>query len=161
MSVNWLNVLRELRSYPPSTHNFRPPCTQDRIEALEQQLGRLPADVSAMLRHFNGARLFDIGAGGELATLFGLSERPPLPPLEWAVDWYIDKFTPMWRAGGNHREDQWAVAMMSYGELILIEGQGTVRKWDTSGQGWSPGMLSLADWIDELLREGAAYVKEG
>jgi hypothetical protein len=83
-----------------------------------------------------------------------------LPPLEWAVDWYIDKFTPNWRAAGNNRQDQWAVAMMSYGELIVLNGQGTVRMWDRSQQAWSPGTSSFAQWIEELLREGEAYLKE-
>ena len=49
---------------------------------------------------------------------------------------------------------------MSYGELIVLNGQGTVRMWDRSQQAWSPGTSSFAQWIEELLREGEAYLKE-
>jgi hypothetical protein len=127
---------------------------------MERQLGRPPGELLGMLKHFNGAQLFDTGAGGELVSLFGVSENPPLPPLEWAADWYIDKFTPKWRAAGPNRQNDWAIAMMNYGDLILLDGQGMVKKWDTSQQEWSPGQLELHEWVQDLLREGKGFLNE-
>ena len=158
MTVNWTDVLHRLRTYPAAAHRIRPPCPESQIEAAEQQLGKFPTPLSDMLRHFNGARLFD--NCGEFVALFGISEEPPLPALEWAADWHIDKFTPKWRAAGKDRQDDWAFAMMNYGELILLDGHCTVKGWDTSQQKWTPGTCSLYQWIEGILRGGEAYLNE-
>lgn len=161
MAVNWADVLDRLRSYPASVQRFRPPCPKDRIEIVQQQLGMLPAELSDMLNHFNGAKLFDAGAGGSMVSLFGTTEDPPLPRFEWGVDWYIDTFTPAWRAAvGVSRQDDWVVAMMNYGDLIILDKNGTVREWDTAVKFWSPNVLSFAEWIEDILRQGDNYLKE-
>jgi len=160
MTVNWADVLRKLLAFPPDTHRLRPPCSEGRLEIAEQQLGTLPTELVDLLKHLNGARLFDTGAGGEMVALFGLSEVPPLPPMEWAEDWYIDIFTPKWRAAGANRQLDWVIAMMNYGGLIVLDGQGTVREWDTSQQIWDPNTCSFDQWIQDILREGEAYLNE-
>lgn len=112
-----------------------------------------------MLGHFNGAQLFDKGPGN-LVTLFGISEDPPLPPVEWAEDWWIDKFTPPWRAAGRNRQNDWTIAMMNYGVLVLLDGQGTVKQWDTSQQQWDQEPLPFDRWLQGLLCEGDAFLNE-
>jgi hypothetical protein len=126
---------------------------------MERQLGIAPQQLLEMLKSFNGATLFDAGVG-EMVTLFGVSEEPPLSPFEWAPDWYIDKFTPEWRAAGPNRQDDWAIAMMNYGELILLDEEGKVKKWDTGQRDWNPGILSFDEWIRELMREGDEFLNE-
>jgi hypothetical protein len=160
MTINWADVLHKLESYAPGVHRIRPPCARSRIAATERHLGKLPSELLSMLEHFNGARLFDKGHGAS-AALFGISEDPPLDPFDWAEDWWVDKFTPLWRgAVGPNRQNDWAIAMMNYGELILLNGQGTIRKWDTSQQQWDPGSLSFEQWLEDQLREGEAFMNE-
>jgi hypothetical protein len=114
-----------------------------------------------MLRHFNGARLFDKGVGGATVALFGITEEPPLDPFMWAEKWWIDKYTPLWRgAGGPNRRNEWAITMMNYGELIILNEQGTIRKWDTSQQQWDPASLTFEQWLEELFREGDEFMNE-
>jgi hypothetical protein len=161
MTTNWADVLQKLRSYSPGVHTIRPPCPQSRIATTERQLGKLPSELLGMVAHFDGARLFESRNGCALVTLFGISEDHPLDPFEWGEDWWIDKFTPLWRgAGGPSRQNDWAIAMMNYGELILLNGQGTIRKWDTSQQQWEPGSLPFDQWLQDLLREGDIYLHE-
>jgi hypothetical protein len=124
------------------------------------KLGKLPGAVLEMLQHFNGARLFDAGAGGEMVKVFGISEKPPLPKFEWAPVWNIDKFTPGWRAAGDNRKNDWPIAMMTYGELILLTGQNNIKKWDTALGQFAPGTMSLGKWLQELFDEGEEYLKE-
>jgi hypothetical protein len=112
-----------------------------------------------MLRHFNGAELFE--KTGPLVTVFGASTIPPLPPKEWAEHWYIDKYTPSWRAAGEDRENDWAVAMMNYGGLVIVCGDGRVREWDTGQRSWDRRNFDNFDeWFEEILREGDAFLKE-
>jgi hypothetical protein len=113
-----------------------------------------------MLQEFNGAILFDTGAGGELVSLFGITEDPPLSALEWGEEWYIDKFTPRWRAAGTNRQNDWAIAMMNYGGLVVLNEDGSVKEWDTSRHMWNPGQFSLDEWVELIFREGETYVNE-
>jgi hypothetical protein len=92
MKVNWVSVLDRLRIYPPGAHKFLPSCPMERIDAVQTDLGGIPEDIVAMLKHFNGAKLFV--NSGPLVRMFGISTLPPLPPLEWAPDWCIDKLCP-------------------------------------------------------------------
>lgn len=157
MKVDWEGFLRRLRSYPAHVHNILPPCPEERIEAVEEEFGKLPEPLGDMLRHFNGAQLFD--RTGYLLTIFGVSAIPPLPPFEWGPDWYIDKFTARWRSCGR-RENDWAIAMMCYGVLIVLAGDGCVREWDTSQGNWGPKKWSLEGWLEAVIREGDAYLNE-
>jgi len=109
-----------------------------------------------MLKTFNGAELFN--NCGPLVTIFGISQIPPLPPLEWAPDWYVDKFTPAWREFSGNR-DEWAIAMMNYGGLIVLSRDGSVREWDTSERCFSPWTLTVEAWINQILREGEEFMK--
>src|SRR5262245_226413 len=110
MIQNWATAMQKLQAYPPGVHRFRPPCKQSRIDATERQLGTLHGAMLEMLAHFNGARVFDPGAGGEMIKVFGISEKPPLPKFEWAPVWNIDKYTPQWRAAGANRKNDWPIA---------------------------------------------------
>jgi hypothetical protein len=158
MTVDWKAFLRRLRAYPTGIHKIRPPATQERIRAVEEKVGKLPSELADMLGLFNGAELFK--KNGFMLSLFGLTEEPPLPPFEWGEEWYIDRFTPMWRHEGKNRQNDWAIAMMNYGELILLDGQGKIKKWDTSERTWAPGNVSFDQWLEEVLREGDEFLNE-
>ena len=111
-----------------------------------------------MLRHFNGGRLFV--RTGPLTSIFGVSILPPLPPLEWAPEWCIDKFTPRWRAAGDGRQSDWAIAMMNYGGLIVMRGDGRIAEWDTAQRTWGATVPNLSAWFEAIMREGDAFMKE-
>jgi hypothetical protein len=157
MKPNWKQVLSYLRAYPPQIHRILPPCPEERLETVQKELGKMPDALSDMLRHFNGARLFL--RNGPLVSIFGISTIPPLPPLEWAPDWHIDKFTPAWRSSHNRPSD-WAIGMTNYGGLILLDQEGTVKEWDTSQNTWSPNEWSFDEWMSEMMREGDTYLNE-
>jgi hypothetical protein len=159
MGSFWDNVLRRLGGYPAGTHELLPPCSEERLRAVQSEYGRLPNEILEMLRHFNGARLFVDAI--QLVAIFGVSTIPALPPFEWAEDWYIDKFTPWWRAGSEDRQKDWAIAMMNYGGVVIVGGDGRVREWDTAQRMWDPRSFDNFDeWVQEILREGDAYLKE-
>ena len=96
MKADWNHILSKLRAYPPGIRRLVPPCSDERLEIAQAELGRMPGDLTDMLRLFNGAELFC--RNGLLVTIFGVSAIPPLPPLEWAPDWYVDIFTVAWRS---------------------------------------------------------------
>lgn len=151
-------LLARLRQDPPHYHRFLAPCPTGRLTAVEQELGKLPPVLGNILRQFNGAELF-VKAGPAL-TLFGISTIPPLSPLEWAQDWYIDKFTPAWRAAGTNRQDDWAIAMTSYGVLSLLDPDGTVKEWDTNRGVWEAAKVGFAEWLEKVIREGEIILAE-
>ncbi len=157
MKVDWDGVLTRLRSYPARVHKILPRCPEERIKAVEEQLGALPGSLSDMLAHFNGARLFI--NGGPLVSIFGISLIPPLPPLEWAPDWNIDRFSTIWRSVRNQQND-WAIAMMNYGGLILLDAESTTKEWDTAQNTWGPREWTFPEWIEEILCEGDAFLKD-
>jgi SMI1 / KNR4 family (SUKH-1) len=157
MKVDWEQVLNRLRAHPPRIHNILPPCSEDRIEAVQRELGKLPDILIDMLKHFNGAELFI--RGGPYVSIFGISTVPPLPPLEWAPDWYIDKFTPGWRSSWNE-QSVWVIAVMSYGGVIVLEPDGTIKEWDSSERKWGPGKPSLGDWVEAVMSEGDVVMTE-
>jgi hypothetical protein len=117
-----------------------------------------------MLRHFNGAGLFAAGTGPSV-SIFGISPIPSVPPLEWAKDWFIDMFTPRWRAGrclpGEDRQNDWAIGMQNYGGLIIANVDGRVREWDTAQRMWDPRTFDDFDeWMEVFLREGDEFLRE-
>jgi hypothetical protein len=156
MTHDWTALMDRLRKYPPSYHKFLAPCPRDRITASETRLGTMPEVLKDMVQHFNGAELFD--ATGPLLTLFGVTTVPPLPPLEWAEDWYIDKFTPHWRAWGANRDDDWVIGMMSYGGLILFNQSRGISEWDTGERRWLLENTLLDDWIEKVIVHGEAMI---
>jgi hypothetical protein len=159
MALNWRNIIRRLDNYPHGTHQFFPPCGDERLREVQSELGRLPDDVVDMLRHFNGAGLFEKPTW--LVTVFGVSTIPSPPEFEWAEDWCIDKYTPRWRAAGEGRQNDWAVAMMSYGVLVIVSGDRRVREWDTAQGIWEPRSFdSFDEWFEEIFREGDIYLRE-
>jgi hypothetical protein len=121
-------------------------------------LGEIPPVLVEMLNQFNGARLFI--RNGPLVSIFGISLIPPLPSMEWAPDWQIDKFTPAWRSADKGREREWVIGMMNYGELIIFDQSETVREWDTAQGIWGPKVWNFAGWIDDILAEGELYMRE-
>ncbi len=155
---DWDNFLLRMKAYPAAYHRFQPPCTRDRLQEMENELGTLPISLKAMLMHFNGARLFI--SAGESISIFGISTIPPLPPLEWAAEWCIDKFTPKWRAAGSGRESDWAVAMTNYGGLILLDGTERINEWDTGQSTWLSKNLSIGEWIENVIKEGEAMMAD-
>jgi hypothetical protein len=158
MMFNWEVFLSRLQAYPSHFHRILPPCPGERIDAVERELGNLPLTLKAMLSHLNGAQLF-LKAGPSF-SLFGISTVPPLPPFEWAVDWYIDRFTPRWRAAGSGRQNDWAIAMTNYGGLILLDRDETVKEWDTGQSCWLAKNLLLEEWIEKVIREGEVIMAE-
>jgi len=156
MNPDWDNVIRRLRSYPKKVHRLLPPCPEDRLEAVQTQLGKMPAGLVEMLEHFNGAELFE--RCGPMLTVFGISTIPPLPALEWFPDWNIDKLTPSWRQASPHRENQWAIAMTNYGGLIILDKRGTIKQWDTSQSRWEENRWTFDEWVEDIFREGDAFL---
>jgi hypothetical protein len=116
-----------------------------RIAVAEKQFGTMPAIAREMLQHFNGAELFVV---------------PPLPPLEWGEDWYIDKLTPAWRASGLNRDRDWAVAMMNYGGLILFNESRGISEWDTGESRWLLENMAFGDWIEKVIADGETMMAE-
>jgi hypothetical protein len=155
--IDWQAFLDRLAAHQRGTHHLLPPCPEERTQALEKELGRLPGGLVAMLRHFNGADLFV--KTGPLASLFGVSLIPPLPPSAWAPDWYIDVFVRKWRAAGRNK-DLWPIGMMNYGVLVLIDANCVTREWDVGRAAWSERRLDLAAWLEALLDEGETYLAE-
>ncbi|HJT23204.1 MAG TPA: hypothetical protein VJ873_01410 [bacterium] len=158
MKFDWYIFLGRLRAYPPHFHRTLPPCPSHRIEGAEKELGKLPETLGEMLRCFNGAKLFD--AGLPFVRLFGISTMPPLPPLEWAPEWYIDRFTPIWRAAGSGRENDWAIAMTNYGGLVLLDAGGAVKEWDMGESKWLIKDLPFGNWVEKIMSEGEVMMAE-
>jgi hypothetical protein len=156
MNMNWENLLHRLQTYPHEIHKILPPCPIDVITAVEEKLGKMPEELSQMLRQFNGAEMFIDAI--PFVTIFGITPNPPLPALTWAPEWYIDKFTPKWRSWNNSQSD-WAIAMTNYEGLIILEESGVVKEWDTSQRKWSPRMSMFDEWIEEMLQEGDEYIE--
>jgi len=111
-----------------------------------------------MLLHFNGARLFKKSV--PFVSIFGISTIPPLPPLRWAKDWYIDKFTPTWRLGESNRQTEWPIAMMNYGGLVILEGEDKIKQWDTVQKKWELKHWRFNEWVESILTSGDSYLKE-
>jgi len=158
MNPDWQNLLRMTEAYPSDIHRMLPPCPNDRREEVEATLGKMPAALVDMLNQFNGAELFQLQL--PLVTIFGVSAIPPLPPLEWAPDWYIDKFTPAWRSADKGRERDWVIAIMNYGGLIILDQNETVREWDTAQAKWEDKTWDFSGWIEDILAEGELYMRE-
>ena len=158
MSIDWTEILGRLAAYPPRVQRLQPPCLPERILALEAELGNMPTPLVQMLGHFNGAELFFKGM--PFITLFGVSMVPPLPPLKWAPDWYVDKFTPAWRNAGKGRQRDWVIGIKNYGALAVMGSDASVSEWDTSAKRWSIQRFSFEDWFDDVLREGETVLRE-
>jgi hypothetical protein len=155
MLYDWDAFLDRMRRYPCK---FLPPCQDDLIAAVEKNLGSLPSAIKEMLKHFNGAELFI--ATGPLLTVFGLSTVPLLPPLEWGEDWYIDKFTPSWRASSLSRDGDWAIGMMNYDGVILFNEHQGISEWDRGESRWLLENLTLSDWIERVISDGETMMAE-
>ena len=159
MESKWGSIVCRLNSYPPGTNKLLPPCSEANLREVQSKFGRLPNGVIEMLRHFNGGKLFVKTA--QLVSIFRLSTISSLPPMEWAEDYCIDKFTPWWRAAGEDRQNDWAIAMMNHGGLIIVDVDGRVREWDTAERMWDPHSFDDFDeWVEDTLREGDAFLKE-
>lgn len=158
MNVDWVDFLGRLRTrYPVEVHRILPPCDASRIQAVEAELGMLPKQLREMLRHFNGAELFVKTV--PLVSILGISTILPVPPLEWAPEWYIDRLTPKWRASGQSHND-WPIAIMNYGVFIVLDSEGVTKEWDTGQRRWGRRKLTLAERMADLLREGDVYLSE-
>lgn len=155
---DWDEFLSRLRAYPRHFHRVLPPCPSERIDAVETELGQLPVVLKEMLTHFNGAELF-LSAGASF-SVFGISTLPPLLPSEWAPEWYIDKFTPVWRAAGSNRRRDWAIAMTNYGGLVLLDGDGAIKEWDTGQRTWLVTNLPFGEWVEKVIVEGEVIMAE-
>jgi len=158
MSFDWDTLADRLRTYPPSYHQFLAPCPHHRITAVEEEIGHMPVVLRQMLEHFNGAKLFI--ATGPMLRVFGLSTIPPLPPLEWGEDWYIDKFTPKWRASGPNRNGDWAIGMTNYGGLLLFSESRGIKEWDTGESRWLFADMPFDEWIEKVIKDGEVMMAE-
>ena len=157
MRIDWEMFLSRLEKYPVGTHRILPPCPEDRIQTVQAEYGQMPSELVSMLRHFNGAELFI--KTGPLISIFRVSTIQPLPPLVWAPEWQIENFTSRWRSCGSGR-NEWAIAMMNYGGLILLDSAGNTKEWDTAERNWIGQNLTLDDRIEDLLTQGDKYLAE-
>jgi hypothetical protein len=158
MKLDWTKTVERLNRYPTKTHRFLPPCPKERVATVQTELGKLPEVLVEMLVHFNGARLFKKTV--PFVSIFGISTIPAMPPLEWAKDWYIDKFTPAWRLRESGRQNQWAIAMMNHGGLIILEGPDKITQWDMAQKKWESKAWKFDEWVENLLTEGDLYLQE-
>jgi hypothetical protein len=156
--LDWDAFLVRLGAYPTGLHGVLPPCPDERIEAVEKEIGTLPTTLKEMLRRFNGAELFR--CPDPFVSLFRISSIPPLPPLEWAPEWCVDTFTRRWRAAGCDRQEDWAIAMTNYGGLVLLCASGTVKEWDTGESRWLVRDMDLREWLDKIVSEGEIIMAE-
>jgi len=157
MNEAWEEFASRLRTYPAGVHKLLPPCSEERLNEVQASLGTMPNDLADMLRRFDGAQLFI--KHGPLLSIFRSSINPSLSSMEWAADWCIDQYTPAWRAS-HHRPTDWAIGMMNYGGLILLDKEGSVREWDTSQHTWEPRTWTIEEWLARILEEGDAYLNE-
>src|SRR5262249_49840301 len=149
---DWDAFLVRLGAYPTHFHRIQQPCPDERMEEMEKDLGKPPSIVIEMLKRFNGAKLFC--SPNPFVSFFRISTGPPLPPLEWAAEWCIDKFTAQWRAAGSNRQGDWAIAMTNYGGLILLDDRESVKEWDTGQNSWLSHNLPFGEWVDKVMKEG-------
>lgn len=155
--MNWNQFIDRLKAYPNGLHKLLPPCPKDRIDAIECELGVLPSSFAEMLVCFNGAELF--GKYGPMITLFGISTIPPLPKMEWATDWYIDKFTPTWRSTQG-RPNDWVIGIWNYGTLVILDSNNIVQEWDWSQRTWESTYSEISDWVERVVRDGDELLSE-
>jgi hypothetical protein len=158
MRPNWKSTLKRLSSYPVDVHRILPPCPEARLQSVQLELGTMPDDLIDMLRHFNGAKLFN--KCGPMISVFGITAVPLLPPMEWSPDWHIDQYTPDWRRASAGREKEWAIAMTNYGGLAILDKSGAVKEWDKGYRMWGVTDQDLGSWMDRILREGDAFLQE-
>lgn len=155
---DWDSFLSRLRKYPLDFHRILPPCPRERVEAVEEEFGKLPQTLADMLERFNGAKLFC--CPNPIVNIFRISTIQQLPILEWAPEWCIDTFTSKWRAASSGRNRDWAVAMNNYGGLVLLDLDGNVKEWDIGVGEWVFEALPLEQWIEEMMSEGEAIMHE-
>ncbi len=147
-----------LQEYPSGYFRLLAPCPSERIEAAERRLGAMPPTLKDMLQHFNGAELFI--AAVPMLTICGVTTVPPLSPLEWGENWYIDKLTPDWRTSGSNRDNDWAIGIMNYGGLILFNESHGIGEWDTSESRWLFESMVLDDWVEKVIADGETMMAE-
>lgn len=157
MALIWPAFLERLNRYPKGTHNIRPPCSTERLRQIESEFGACPIALREMLSHFDGAELFIDFV--PLLTVFSISPTVPVPEREWAPNWYIDKFTPKWRAAGK-RDGDWAIAMTNYGGLTIFDSANICSEWDTAESRWLSRGVAIDDWIENVISEGDLYLAE-
>jgi hypothetical protein len=157
MSLDWTDALARLKRYPEETHLFRPPCPDDRIQEVELALGSIPEPIKDMLRRFNGARLFMKYI--QMITVFGVSVTPAPPEFDWGPEYWIDKYTPVWRETRQRPRD-WVIAVSNYGGISVLQDDGRIREWDTGAYRWGPMDENFDDWIERILKEGDEYMNE-
>ena len=157
MNVDWKVFVTRVGKYPSGTHKVLPPCPEDRIQAIQAEYGRMPSELVSMLRHFNGAKLFIRTC--PMVSIFRIATVPPLPPLQWSPEWQIENYTSSWRSCGSVRKE-WAIGMMNYGGLILLDSVGNIKEWDTDEGNWIGQTLTVYDWIEKLFDEENRYLEE-
>ena len=118
----------------------------------------MPDELLDMLRHFNGAKLFD--KIGPMISVFGMTPATPLDPFWWSPDLCIDTYTPEWRRAWPGREQEWAIAMWCYGALVILDQDGMVKEWEKSTVSWGRTNLSFDAWIEGVLTEGSDFMAE-
>ena len=121
--------LANLFSFPPEVHDLFPPCPIERIHEEERVLGKLPDDLRAMLRRFNGGALFIKSI--ELLTVFGFWMPYKKAGFEFQEEagWFIERFTARWRSGVGQPTD-WIIGITNYRALSRSSAQ---IRWYASG----------------------------
>ena len=152
-TFEWSKLVEYLCAFPPHTQELRPPCPQERITEEERRLGQMPSGLVEMLHLFNGGKLFV--KTSPIITIFGLT----LDSDSTSLDWFIDRFTPRWRATLGQTSD-WVIGMTNYGGIVVLDSDQQVSEWDTSQRDWLYERYSLTSWIEKLMEDGTAYLKE-
>jgi hypothetical protein len=106
-----------------------------------------------MLWRFNGASLFIRSIA--LVTVFGLSASDDDP----ACDWFIDRYTPVWRSRMGRPHDL-VIGMFNYGGVVTIGSDSVVREWDSAQGMWSSehDPMPFASWLVMIAAEGRDYL---
>jgi hypothetical protein len=151
LSAEWNAFWDRISSSLPGTHSVKPPAPASRLQDIQRELGEFPEELLEMLAYCNGAELFISAI--PLVTLFGISPLVPVPTLQWASDWYVDRFTPAWRGHSGCAAD-WAIAMTSYGALVVLRDGDGLREWDCNERRWLGPQRPIGDWLSAILHDG-------
>lgn len=149
--MNLDDFIMEINNFPQSIHRFLPGATDKNLQVLIERIGRIPDFLEKLLREFDGAELFISGI--PFLTIFRSMNNPPLPAMEWSLEWCVDVYTKKWREINAGSKDI-AIAMTNYGGLVLLDEKGKIKEWDTSEGRWLIQNMPITEWFEKIISEG-------
>lgn len=150
--VTWDSFIRRIQR-DAASHRLKAPCPPERILQVSEELRGMPPCIHSMLNSFNGGKLF--ARAMPMVTLFGLSTTTD----SGAVDWFIDVWTPKWRAADGATDD-WVFGITNYGGVLVIRSDNSVRQWDGAARRWEGDSVPLNVWTEQILLEGEKYMTD-